>query len=309
MKIYPRSLQSNLWGRVSEMKNPVITQWGQAVERQLQQYFPAAPSQLEEAMAYSVCAGGKRIRPLLAMMTYHGVLPEGDPLKIVDFVIAVEMLHTYSLIHDDLPAMDDDQLRRGKPTNHVVYGEAMAILAGDALQSEAFQILSDKGRVQPEIRLKIISEFCHAVGRHGMVGGQSLDLLADKKTVKLPYLKRLHQQKTGALIRFSARMGALLAEADHEQLDAITGYSEKLGLLFQVVDDLLDRVSTPEELGKTPGKDEAQHKATFPLLLGMVETRKLADKLLQEALELLRHARLECGLLEELAVFIRNRTY
>jgi geranylgeranyl diphosphate synthase type II len=294
------------------MKSPEIPRWTGLIETELKRYFEkkdSTCSPLYDAMEYSLIAGGKRIRPLLVMMACHAA--GGDPLNFIDLTIAVEMLHTYSLIHDDLPAMDDDDFRRGRQTNHKVFGEATAILAGDAMHSEAFEIILSKGgnRVSPEIHVALALDFCDSIGKNGMVAGQMMDLQAEKKEVSLEQLTLLHRRKTGALIRFCARMGGMLAQAPDSAMQSLTHYAETLGLLFQVVDDLLDRTTTREKFGKTPGKDLIQEKATFPKLLGEAETILMADRLLAQCHEILHHSRLETRLLRELTDFVRTRDY
>jgi len=294
------------------MDHPELKNWSEAVEAELCAYFKerdANSHPLEEAMAYSVNAGGKRIRPLMVLMSIQAV--GADAASFIDMAIAPELLHTYSLIHDDLPSMDNDDLRRGQPTNHIVYGEAMAILAGDGLHTESFEVLAKAGPAEVTAlqRLELIKEFCVAIGRNGMVAGQAMDLQAETHPINLDQLHILHARKTGALIRFCARMGAILGNANDEQLKHITAFAEKLGLLFQVVDDLLDRKATAEQLGKTPGKDAAQGKATFPNLIGMNQTETLADELLNQCLEILEHSNLASHHLANLATFTRNRVF
>jgi len=296
------------------VKNPIVAKWSERIEHALKEYFSKKdPScePLDRAMAYSVLAGGKRIRPLLTFMVYKSINEKNNPTDIIEMTLAIELLHTYSLIHDDLPSMDDDDLRRGKPTNHMVFGEAIAILAGDALHSEAFEILIKTGpkQITAEKRICILGEFCDAIGHRGMVAGQVMDLGAEDQEIDIDHLQLLHRRKTGALIRFSARLGAHLADATESQFSAITAYSEELGLLFQVVDDLLDREASVEELGKTPGKDMEQGKSTFPKLIGMEESRCLADQLYQKAILHIQNSNLNTHLLEELALFVRERAY
>jgi geranylgeranyl diphosphate synthase type II len=284
--------------------------WLPEIERRLTALchgFGRHDHRLEEAMAYSVLAGGKRIRPILSLLTCQTL--GGTPEELLDLSLAAELLHAYSLIHDDLPAMDNDDLRRGKPTNHKVFGEATAILAGDALHSEAFEILATAGPswVTPLQRQALITTFCQCIGRHGMVGGQAMDLFFEGRAIDLTTLQELHRRKTGALIRFSVLLSAQLADVTPDLLNALTDYSEHLGLLFQVVDDLLDITATPEELGKTPGKDEAVAKATFPRLLGEQKTMAYADHLLECCHLDLRVLAGEDSGLAEMASFVRFR--
>lgn len=259
------------------------------VERRLHQLVPndsIEPCVIHEAMRYSLFAGGKRFRPALviAVGTAFNV-----PLEsLLDTACAFEMLHTYSLIHDDLPAMDDDDLRRGQPTCHKRFGEAMAILAGDALQTLAFQIIADDDRLSSDVRVRLISELAHAAGTpHGMIAGQVRDLAAATHEIKAEELARIHAAKTGALIRAAACSGALIGNARDAELDAVGTYAARLGLLFQITDDILDVTSTAAEIGKTPGKDAHQQKATYPALYGMKQARRLARTAHDDALHAL----------------------
>ena len=264
---------------------------------------------LDRAMEYSVLAGGKRMRPLLVLATCQEL--GGSLEDALPFSIALAFLHTYSLIHDDLPMMDNDDLRRGKPTNHKVFGEANAILAGDALHTEAFKVLAHAPHpnLTDAARIKIIEEFANACGRRGMVAGQVMDMEGSRRDLDLATLQLLHERKTGALILFSVRLGAYLAGANEAQMKAVTKFGRALGLLFQVVDDLLDIEGDAAQLGKTAGKDLDQNKATFPKLLGVVEARNFADGLLSDALEALTLCAPKEKLLETLAMFVRNREH
>lgn len=241
-----------------------------------------APPDLREAMAWSLLDGGKRLRPLLVLATRR-LFPDGlDPMPAA---CALEMIHTYSLIHDDLPAMDDDDLRRGRPTCHRRFGEAMAILAGDALLTEAFAVVARAyGGTDDATGIAVVREIAEAAGPAGMVGGQVLDLLATGRAISRADLETLHRCKTGALIRAAVRCGALLGRADPRDLAILTRCADRLGLAFQVVDDLLDATSTAEILGKTPGKDQAQGKTTMVTLLGIEGARHLGEALVRDAL-------------------------
>jgi geranylgeranyl diphosphate synthase, type II len=272
------------------------------VERALNVSLPADtawPPRLHEAMRYSLFAGGKRIRPLLVLGACDAV--GGSHEEALPFACAVEMVHTFSLIHDDLPAMDDDDLRRGKPTSHKVYGEALAILAGDALLARAFHLLSgvpaDLRRLLR--RAQAMTLLGEAVGANGLIGGQVEDMAAQGQAVSGDTLERIHRCKTGALLSASVRGGALLGGADAEQLDQLRGFGSAIGLAFQVVDDILDATEGAEQLGKTAGKDKAAQKATYVRVHGLPAAREKAQALLKEALaalepfgpraELLRH--------------------
>src|SRR5258708_3928050 len=229
------------------------------------------PRGLHSAIRWSVFAGGKRVRPALLLATGQTF---GAPIEdLMRTACALEMIHTYSLIHDDLPSMDDDDLRRGRPTCHVKFGEATAILAGDALQTLAFRTIAGDEQLAPPLRVKLIAEIARAAGTpEGMVAGQALDLAAESRDVGDDELERIHHQKTGALICAAARCGEIIAGANEDELGAITAYGINLGLLFQITDDLLDVTATAEDLGKTPGKDARSRKATYPALYGIEVT-------------------------------------
>lgn len=237
----------------------------------------ANPETIHRAMRYSLFAGGKRIRPLLAIAAAETV--SDAPAGIESAACALEMIHTYSLIHDDLPALDNDDLRRGRPTCHKVFGDAMAILAGDALLTLAFEVLSKLKNVDAERRIDLVRELATASGTvGGMIGGQVNDLEGEGKFPTAELLESIHRAKTGALLRASVRMGAIYAGADAEQLAALTKFGEHIGLAFQIVDDILDVEQSSEELGKTAGKDAAQHKITFPAVYGIQQSRCMAEE-------------------------------
>jgi geranylgeranyl diphosphate synthase type II len=258
------------------------------VEEYLDRYLPpesAPPSTLSRAVRYSLFAGGKRLRPALVLGAAEAV--GGNLEDALPAAAAFEMMHTYSLIHDDLPSMDDDSLRRGRPTSHVVFGEAIAILAGDALQSHAFAVLADPPppyRVPAERRLRALAELAKASGASGMVGGQVFDLESEGKRVDAAALERIHRHKTGALIRAAARVGAILGGAGEDDIDRLTRFGEEAGLAFQIVDDILDVVGSDQTLGKSAGKDARSGKATYPLVHGMEEARRKAEELVSSAL-------------------------
>jgi geranylgeranyl diphosphate synthase, type II len=235
------------------------------------------PQVIHRAMRYSLFGGGKRVRPILCMEAGRAVVD--SPAGVETAAGALELVHTYSLIHDDLPALDNDDLRRGRPTCHKVFGEAMAILAGDALLTLAFEVLSGLKSVDGERRARIVLELASAAGTpSGMVAGQVADLEGERKTPEPTLLETIHRAKTGALIRASVRIGAILAGASGDQLDALSRYGEHIGLAFQIVDDLLDVEESSEALGKTAGKDAEQHKITFPAVYGIEESRRMAER-------------------------------
>jgi geranylgeranyl pyrophosphate synthase len=264
------------------------------------------PRSLHAAIRWSVLAGGKRFRPalLLAAGQTFGAPTE----QLIRTACAIEMIHTYSLIHDDLPSMDDDDLRRGRATCHVKFGEATAILAGDALQTLAFQTIAEDERLSSELRVQLIAELARAAGTpEGMVAGQALDLDAESREVTGDEVSRIHSHKTGALIRASARCGAMIAGANEDELAAITEYATNLGLLFQITDDLLDVTATAEELGKTPGKDVRARKATFPERYGIEGTRRRIETLHRVTSDSLHCLETPTQLLCSIGDFIRQR--
>ncbi|MBW6521110.1 MAG: polyprenyl synthetase family protein [Desulfoarculaceae bacterium] len=239
-----------------------------------------------EAMRYSLFAGGKRIRPILCLAAGQAIEKRPDPdHELLPIACALECIHTYSLIHDDLPAMDNDDLRRGKPTSHTLYGEAGAILAGDGLLTWAFDLLSDSKQttLAPEKRLDIIHCIARAAGSLGMVGGQALDIANENKAFPFETLRTIHRSKTGALIIASILAGAIGAGADQKQQEALTRYGEQIGLAFQIVDDLLNVTGTTEQLGKTAGSDTSRGKATYPAFFGVDVTREKARTAVEEA--------------------------
>ncbi|HEY0376517.1 MAG TPA: farnesyl diphosphate synthase [Pyrinomonadaceae bacterium] len=268
-----------------EEVRPVLAQYRELVDARLDQLIPAeavAPGTVHAAIRWSLFAGGKRFRPLLLLATGRELGTEPDVL--LDTACALEMIHTYSLIHDDLPSMDDDDMRRGRPTCHVRFGEATAVLAGDALQTLAFQAIAEDEKLQPAVRVRLVSEVARASATPaGMVAGQAHDLAAESRAVTGEELERIHRLKTGALITCAARAGAIIAGASIAELEAVTAYSAALGLLFQITDDLLDVTGSAEDLGKTPGKDARSRKATYPALYGLDVTRERARAAFDEA--------------------------
>jgi geranylgeranyl pyrophosphate synthase len=266
------------------------------------------PADLVRAMRYAVLGGGKRLRPLLV---YAAGAALGASLEALDVpACAVELIHAYSLVHDDLPSMDDDDLRRGRPTCHIAFGEATAILAGDALQALAFEILASQTMpaIGAELRLEMLRTLGAACGAHGMAGGQAMDLAAVGRTLDLPALERMHAHKTGALICASVRLGALSAGcAEVAMLDALERYGHAIGLAFQVRDDILDVEGETPALGKTAGKDAASAKPTFPSVLGMDASRAHLRELVDAALVALEPLRARAAPLGELARYVAER--
>ena len=267
------------------------------------------PVSLHTSMRYSVFAGGKRIRPILMLAACDAV--GGNLDQAMPAACAMEMIHTYSLIHDDLPAMDDDDFRRGNPTNHKVFGEAVAILAGDALLTQAFIAMSDPAyaaKVPPATLLAVISEIGHCAGSYGMVGGQVVDMESEGKAdIDLPTVQYIHTHKTGALIKASIKSGALLGAADEQALAALTRYGEVVGLAFQIADDILDIEGTTEQIGKDAGSDEARGKATYPAVVGLPESKKRAAELVDMAIESLADFDEKAEPLREIARYIVSR--
>jgi len=261
--------------------------------------WEGAPAALREAIAYSLFAGGKRLRPALALGAAE--LVSGDDAAALPAACALEMIHTYSLIHDDLPAMDDDDLRRGRPTLHKAHGEAVAILAGDALMTMAFDVLVDTGDVD------VIREVARASGVDGMAGGQVDDLLGEGQQLGLDALRHIHVRKTGALIRVSVRAGAMLAEADDATLAVLTAFGDDIGLAYQIADDILDVVGDEESLGKPVGSDAAREKSTYPAVVGLDRSRALAQEAMASAIEALSGFGPEADDFRGLAHFIVER--
>jgi len=279
------------------------------VDQWLDRLLPSeseSPSIIHKAMRYSVFAGGKRLRPILAIAT--GEVFGADEKQLLPAACSLEMIHTYSLIHDDLPAMDNDDLRRGLPTCHVKFGEAMAILAGDALLTQAFLTLARYEAASSETKARVISEVAHASATTGaLIGGQVLDIQFEGKPVTGAQLEEIHRAKTGALIRCAVRIGAIIGGASDDELNSITEYGEKAGLAFQVADDLLDETATSEELGKTAGKDVASQKATYTALYGIEGARQMANRLCREAISASRRTRRDTSILDAIARFIIER--
>jgi geranylgeranyl diphosphate synthase type II len=275
----------------------------------LERLLPVAntrPTSIHQAMRHSVFAGGKRIRPILCMEAGRAVAGS-FPAGIEELGAALEMLHTYSLIHDDLPALDNDDLRRGRPTCHKVYGEAIAILAGDALQTQAYEVLS-RLRCSAEARVKIIEEIAHDTGTvNGMIGGQVVDLEAERTKPDAETLEYIHRSKTAALITASVVTGGIYAGADPKQVANLRRFGQAIGLAFQIVDDILDVTQTSEQLGKTAGKDLASEKATYPALFGLEESRKKARSLLEDAYQAVQNLGAKGETMKELARYLIER--
>jgi len=267
------------------------------------------PETITQAVRYSVFAGGKRIRPLL-LIAASQCLNIG-PYRFIRFGAAMEMIHTYTLIHDDLPCIDDDDYRRGKQTCHKVFGEAMAVLAGDALQTYAFEVFSQKvakESIAPENQLNAINEFAKTIGIDGTIGGQVVDIESEGKEISQKVLQYIHSRKTGALIAFSVKLPAILDGSKEEYRHALTLFGEKIGLAFQIVDDVLDVIGDEKTLGKTPGKDARSEKLTYPACFGLEKSKKLAEELFDEAVSLLEVFGNQAKELYDIASLIIRRT-
>jgi farnesyl diphosphate synthase len=279
------------------------------VEDALSDFLPAAhlvPTRLHEAMRYTVLGGGKRVRPLLVYAS--GALFGADPQALVRAACALEMVHAYSLVHDDMPCMDDDALRRGKPTVHVAYDEATALLVGDALQAQAFQVLAESDTLPPVRLVGMLRLLAEAAGSSGMCGGQAIDLDSVGLALTLEQLERMHQLKTGALLRASVLLGASCGKDLNEaELGSLKAYSKAVGLAFQVVDDVLDATADSATLGKTAGKDAADNKPTYVSILGLEESKALAQQLRRDAHDALAPFGEQALRLRELADLIVQR--
>ncbi len=281
------------------------------VEAALERYLPFKEGiykDILEAMRYSLFAGGKRLRPILCLAATEAV--GGSKEIALPVACALEMIHTYSLIHDDLPAMDNDDLRRGKPTNHKVFGEAMAILAGDGLLTEAFALLSHPDLTQnipAERVVQVINLIAQAAGYKGMVGGQVMDLNYTGKEIDLKSLETMHRHKTGALIVASVKSGAIVGGGKAEEIDALGEYAVQIGLAFQIVDDILDVEGDVAEMGKRPGSDAEQNKATYPRLLGLSQAKERAKECIKKAIKALEPFERKALPLKAIAEYIGKR--
>lgn len=278
------------------------------VNRALDRFLPRAtakPKTLHKAMRYSLFAGGKRLRPVLCLAAAEAC--GGDPAEAVPLACAVECIHTYSLIHDDLPAMDNDDFRRGKPTNHKVFGEGVAILAGDALLTQAFEIAAHCRGWARYSHKDVILEIAHAAGSLQLIAGQVADLEGEGRKINTRDLRYIHERKTSALLRCSVRLGGMSANCPPARLEALSDFGYHVGLAFQVIDDILDITQTSEQLGKTAGKDAAAQKATYPSIVGLEESRKIARRLTERAFAALKVFQGRATALEALARHLLER--
>jgi geranylgeranyl diphosphate synthase, type II len=280
------------------------------VDRFLDEVIPPAstpPVTLHESVRYSLLAGGKRVRPILTIAAAEAL---GPPPGLMAVACSLELIHTYSLIHDDLPSMDNDDFRRGRPTNHKVYGEAMAILTGDALLTMAFDLISRPDLMKgcdPVRQVRILQELAFGAGNMGMVGGQVFDIQAEHQDIDLRALQNIHKHKTGMLIRAAVRIGAIAGGANERQLDDLTGYAEDIGLAFQIADDVLNVTGTREELGKNPNTDAERGKKTYPKFYGVEGAKRLADECVARAIGRLAAFGSSADPLREIARYITAR--
>ncbi len=282
------------------------------IEKLLKEYMPEEKGYQKtifEAMNYSLKAGGKRLRPILTLEACRIV--GGNEEYAIPFAIAIEMIHTYSLIHDDLPALDNDDLRRGRPTNHKVYGDAMAILAGDGLLNYAFEIMlkSSIGKENPAKYLNAINEIAKSSGVYGMIGGQVVDIESEDKKIEMEKLDFIHLNKTAAIIVGCMRAGAIIGDATEEQLENITKYATNIGLSFQIADDILDITGDESKLGKKVGSDIGNNKSTYPSLIGLEKSKQIANDLINEAKTRISNIKGDTEFLNDLAEYIVARDY
>lgn len=300
---------SDISAAASEEARAFLARCRALVDEKLDQLVPAEttePITIHSAIRWSLFAGGKRLRPALVLTT--GEVFGARDEALLNTACAFEIIHTYSLIHDDLPSMDDDDLRRGRPTCHVRFGEATAILAGDALQALAFQVIAEDDQIDPSVRILLIGELARAAGTStGMVAGQIYDLAAESRDVTAEELDLIHRHKTGAMITAAARCGAIIAGASATELNWTTRYAAQVGLLFQITDDLLDVTATAQDMGKTPGKDARARKATYPSLYGLEAARERARVVYEEACAALDHIQRPTELLRAIARLILER--
>lgn len=296
------------------MSSTDLKPWLKSTQKQvdaaLNRYLPrenAPPKTIHKAMRYSVFAGGKRLRPILCLAAAEAC--GGEVEDALAPSCAVEIMHTYSLVHDDLPSMDDDDLRRGRPTSHKVFGEGMAVLTGDALLTEVFSIIAQTPATKRYGVGEYVREIAETGGSRKLIGGQVLDLEGEGQSLNKAQLIRIHEAKTAALLTCSVRLGAMTANATPRKLEALTTFGYNLGLAFQVIDDILDVTQTTEKLGKTAGKDEAVDKSTYPAILGLEKSRKEAARLTKKALKSLEVFGKKGARLEQIARYLLEREY
>lgn len=294
---------------MSDLK-PYLKTQQKTVDTALNAFLPkvtARPKTIHQAMRYSIFAGGKRLRPILTLAAAEAC--GGEEAAALPPACAVEVMHTYSLVHDDLPCMDDDDLRRGRPTSHKVFGEGMAVLTGDALLTEAFTILAQTSQTKRYPLQDLILEFSICGGSKKLIGGQVLDLEGEGQDLTKGQLIRIHENKTAALLTTSLRLGGMTANATPRQLEALTRFGYNLGLAFQVIDDILDVTQSTEELGKTAGKDEAVDKATYPSIMGLEKSKTEARRLTKKSLDALSIFGKKATRLEQIAHYLLDRKF
>ena len=287
---------------------PFLTDRKQVIDDALDRYLPDEleyPEIIHKAMRYSIFAGGKRLRPILVLTAAEAV--GGDIQRVIPAACSVEMLHTYSLIHDDLPAMDDDDFRRGKPTCHKAFGEAVAILAGDALLTHSFHVMTEHSVLPPERVIRAVGELTRAAGTLGMIGGQVVDISCEGKPTDTETLDYIHRHKTGALLTASVRIGGILAGAEDRQLEYLTKFGAHLGLSFQIMDDILDIIGETQKLGKTAGSDQRKQKATYPALHGLDAAKSFAKEESVRAIDSVVALGSEAQPLRQIAAYLVSR--
>lgn len=291
--------------------NQYLIDQADVIDKALNERLPeesVKPSIIHQAMRYSCLGGGKRLRAILALEACSAV--KGCTDNAIDFACAIEMIHAYSLIHDDLPAMDNDDYRRGKLTNHKVYGEGIAVLAGDALLTHAFITLANMSEfIDSSIGIRLIKELSSAIGSCGLIGGQVVDLQSEGKTIELSTLEYIHHNKTGKLFEAAMRGGAFIGQATEVQLKAITNYAQNLGLAFQITDDILDVIGTNEKLGKSIGSDSKHSKPTYVTIMGLSKAKEAAEVCIAKCKQALDHVSLQRDVLDHLASFVLQRDH
>lgn len=294
---------------MNQILSNYLTEKKQWIDDNLPTYIEqlSAPEIIKESMIYSLKAGGKRIRPILLFATLNAF--NKDEIVGIDVACALEMIHTYSLIHDDLPSMDDDDLRRGKPTNHKVFGEAIAILAGDGLLTLSFEVIAKSEQISANMKIELISKLAKASGASGMVGGQVADILGENKNLNIDELQYIHEHKTGKLLEFPIVAGAIMAGASQEQLNNLQHFAKHLGVAFQIKDDILDIEGTEDQIGKPVGSDTGNDKSTYPKLLTLTGAKKKCDDHLDEAKKFLEKANVNSELLLEITNYIVKRDH
>lgn len=298
---------------INQQISSYLKEMREVVDKALALHLPVSdeyPKNLIKSMHYSVFAGGKRLRPILVLAAAESV--NGPVKRIIPFSLGVELIHTYTLIHDDLPALDNDDFRRGKPTNHKAFGDTTAILAGDALQTYAFQLMTETELIKwipPEVVLRAVNEFAKAVGPLGTIGGQMVDIESEDNDCDVSTLEYIHTHKTGYLIRACIRSGGILSQCSEKDLEALTQFGENIGLAFQIIDDILDVTGDQKEIGKDAKSDIKSKKTTYPSLFGIEESQKKAQKLIDNGIEYLDSFNSKADYLRGIASYFISRTH